>query len=471
MGNYLNWGTAKGAQKGFTLDTLPLMMRCEGSKDKTYTLIRFLMDTLEGDKALRDEALEDMKFCEPSSKLDFDDAIRQLTSLEKSINDVGAIVKAKDDGCGQLEDPNFEGQIRKFVESAQEQLAKLRAVSDEALEHLTKVLQLFCEKPKTPIGETLKKLGDFKKDMEEARRQNLLAKAKKDKAEKKQRENEAKLKAKADKEAAKTGAKASAKSETKAKAKSAPSKARAGEAAGDSSPSRARADHGMKMMNVKIPEIPNLSHVAVKSKVSGGIKSPRETSNGLQLHGGHSDKPSVGRMTLGPGSRPDILGAYQAGRMSVGVPGMGRMSVGVPRSTADHHLSRDELKKLFHLPPSKHSSPEKQKGKDECPADTDEMQTSKSEKQTSDDKNSLLKSCLTQETGTFGTADDSKPKPAEAAATNEGKVKGTTHETVTTPFGTADDSKPAEAAATNEGKGKGKKGKKGGKATAGSADA
>merc|ERR1719408_609768 len=93
MGNYLNWGTNKGAQKGFTLDSLPLMMRVEGFADKTYTLMRFLMDTLEGDKTLRDEALEDMKNCDSSSKLDFDDALRQLGELDKAVRAVDDIVK------------------------------------------------------------------------------------------------------------------------------------------------------------------------------------------------------------------------------------------------------------------------------------------------------------------------------------------------------------------------------------------
>merc|ERR1719359_1437493 len=78
MGNYLNWGTNKGAQRGFTLDTLPMMMRVEGFADKTYTLMRFLMDTLEGDKALRDEAIEDMKLCDSVCKMDFEDVLRQL---------------------------------------------------------------------------------------------------------------------------------------------------------------------------------------------------------------------------------------------------------------------------------------------------------------------------------------------------------------------------------------------------------
>ena len=50
IGNYLNHGTSKGQQRGFTLDTLPLLNRVEGFQDKSYSLIRFIMDTLEADR-------------------------------------------------------------------------------------------------------------------------------------------------------------------------------------------------------------------------------------------------------------------------------------------------------------------------------------------------------------------------------------------------------------------------------------
>merc|ERR1712194_181658 len=56
IGNYLNFGTKKGAQCGFSLDTLPLLARVEGFNDKTYSLMRFMMDSLESEKAVREGA-------------------------------------------------------------------------------------------------------------------------------------------------------------------------------------------------------------------------------------------------------------------------------------------------------------------------------------------------------------------------------------------------------------------------------
>jgi len=195
MGNYLNFGSNRGAQKGFTLETLSVMMRVEGFADKSYTLMRFLMDTLEGNKALRDSALEDMKLCVDVSRLDYPEMMRQLRDITKSVQDVHAIVKPGDspphpDGLSMLEDAKFEDPMRTFVSESEERLKALQTMADESAELLTKCQELFVEKKSVPLGETLKKIAQFKKDMEEARRQNLLAKAKKDKAEKKRVERE-----------------------------------------------------------------------------------------------------------------------------------------------------------------------------------------------------------------------------------------------------------------------------------------
>jgi len=89
IGNYLNHGTNKGGQGCFRLEDLSLLGRTEGVGDKTYTLMRFVMETLELDKAVREEALEDMKLCDAASKLDFTDACNRLADLEKAVKKSG----------------------------------------------------------------------------------------------------------------------------------------------------------------------------------------------------------------------------------------------------------------------------------------------------------------------------------------------------------------------------------------------
>ena len=189
MGNYLNHGTNKGQQRGFTLDTLPLLTRVEGFSDKSYSLIRFLMDTLELDRKVKDGAMKDLELCDSAAKLDFDESVRRLTEMEKKVMLVESNLK-------DVEMDAFQKVMQDFVTMAQEKLSKLREQVEEVQGLSKRCCDLFAEKPKTPTGETLGKLAAFRKDMEDGRRQNLMAKVKKEKAEKRKAEQQAKAQAK-----------------------------------------------------------------------------------------------------------------------------------------------------------------------------------------------------------------------------------------------------------------------------------
>eukprot|EP00746_Dinoflagellata_sp_MGD_P086932 gnl/MRDRNA2_/MRDRNA2_34463_c0_seq1.p1 gnl/MRDRNA2_/MRDRNA2_34463_c0~~gnl/MRDRNA2_/MRDRNA2_34463_c0_seq1.p1 ORF type:complete len:774 (+),score=233.86 gnl/MRDRNA2_/MRDRNA2_34463_c0_seq1:40-2322(+) len=200
MGNYLNYGTNKGAQKGFNLDSLALLNRIDGFADKSYTLLRFLADSIEHEGTILKDTLEDTELCDPVSKLDLDEALRKLGALEKEVAKVVAVVAptdSTDDGPSKLADPKFEKEMRGFAASAEEKLSALRLQADECAELVKKVTDLYAEKPKTPVSEILTKFASFRKDLTEAKRQNLLARAKKEKADKKRREEEARAAKKA----------------------------------------------------------------------------------------------------------------------------------------------------------------------------------------------------------------------------------------------------------------------------------
>ena len=83
IGNYLNHGTNKGAQRGFTLDTLPLLSRVEGFEGKAYSLLRFIMDEVDLD--VKAGAMLELKFCDEASKLDFDESVRRLSEMQKQL--------------------------------------------------------------------------------------------------------------------------------------------------------------------------------------------------------------------------------------------------------------------------------------------------------------------------------------------------------------------------------------------------
>lgn len=127
MGNYLNHGTNKGQQRGFTLDTLPLLTRVEGFQDKSYSLIRFLMDTLESDRKVKDGAMKDLELCESAAKLDFEESARRLNEIEKKVTSVEKSLQEINDDSGAFKTP-----MEAFVTTAQGRLSKLREKVEEA---------------------------------------------------------------------------------------------------------------------------------------------------------------------------------------------------------------------------------------------------------------------------------------------------------------------------------------------------
>eukprot|EP00927_Polykrikos_kofoidii_P038732 TRINITY_DN33156_c1_g1_i1.p1 TRINITY_DN33156_c1_g1~~TRINITY_DN33156_c1_g1_i1.p1 ORF type:complete len:1639 (+),score=436.28 TRINITY_DN33156_c1_g1_i1:144-4919(+) len=355
IGNFLNHGTNMGARAGFTLDTLALLMRVEGFDDKSYTLMRFMMDSLETDKRLRDEAIEDMKLCEASSRLDFTESVRQLTELEKNVSKVAdAVVPAPEATVAKIGDPQFESAMRVFVTNSQKQLGVLRESVEEVTELCKQCVDMYAEKPKTPIGETLTKFAHFRKDMEEARRQNLLAKVKKEKAEKRRNEEKAK-KEKAEKAKAAALAKGNALGGNGTGIGEAPPAV-----AADAEPAGAAVQ--MRKLHVKIPEKPHLAHALPRGGAASGSgahgKTPSGTSS-LPLpspRGGTGSSP-LQRPSMGPGAsaagRPsmghggprggEMLRASATGRISIaptahaasGSVRVGQSSAGLP-SSASH---------------------------------------------------------------------------------------------------------------------------------------
>ncbi|CAE7882828.1 FH4 [Symbiodinium microadriaticum] len=167
IGNYLNHGTNKGAQRGFTLDTLPLLSRVEGFEGKAYSLLRFIMDEVDVD--VKAGAMLELKFCEEASKLDFDESVRRLSEMQKQLAILEEALGPPGDGEGEgKEKPSrfgehFEAEMRSFLTDAKLRVSKLQQQSDEVQELSKTSCDLFAEKPRTPAPETLGKLAAFRK--------------------------------------------------------------------------------------------------------------------------------------------------------------------------------------------------------------------------------------------------------------------------------------------------------------------
>jgi len=189
--------------------------------DKSYSLMRYLLECLETQKPLRDKTLEDLKLAENASKLDLDETVKRLAELDKKVRNAEEMVRPRGEDATEAQDPErglvndakFEEPIRKFALEAKSDLCLLTEQRDRVLVLVNRTCETFGEKPRTPVAETLKKLSAFRKDMEDARRSNLLARVKKDKAEKRANERAA---AAANKAAAASGAGSSATGSSKA---------------------------------------------------------------------------------------------------------------------------------------------------------------------------------------------------------------------------------------------------------------
>lgn len=371
MGNYLNYGTNKGAQKGFSLDSLALLARIDGFSDKSYTLLRFLADSIENEGTILKDTIEDTELCDPVSKLDLDEALRKLGGLEKDVSKVVTAVAPGDgsaDGPSKLADPKFEKEMRSFTASAEDKLSALRTEADEVVELVKKVTDLYAEKPKTPVSEILVKFATFRKDLNEAKRQNLLQRAKKEKAEKRRREEEAKAAKKAGataKAAAKDdGVKTAPKEEKAASSKSSsqsPPKAAGGSpGAKDKSPSGAKSPtdgliNPLKILSTKTfhVHIPD-KHKDLFSVAPAVLKKKErrisETSSGLVM----GDASPDGSLELGPaakkfaersdgGNRKTLMpdaGKSSRTMLNSNDPPM-RMSIGVAQT---YKKSNDDMK-------------------------------------------------------------------------------------------------------------------------------
>merc|ERR1712007_195321 len=148
-------------------------------------------------------------------KLDLDDTVKRLADLDRKVRKAEEMVRARGEDATEGQDPErglvndakFEKIIRSFAVEGKSKLSLLIEQRDRVLVLVNRTCETFGEKNKTPVAETLKKLSAFRKDMEDARRSNLLARVKKDKAEKRANERAT---AAANKAAAASGAVSSA---------------------------------------------------------------------------------------------------------------------------------------------------------------------------------------------------------------------------------------------------------------------
>jgi hypothetical protein len=244
------------------------------------------MDSLESDRGVRDDALDDMKLCDASSKIDVDDAVARLGKLEGAINQVVKYVKPTE-GDPKVKDDKFNSNMSDFATQAQEKISDLKAQVTQVADLTKQCCDLFAEKPKTPSGEFLAKFALFKKHMEDARRENLLAKAKKEKAEKKRAEKENQPK----------------KDNTKTE---------------EAKPKAAPASAPMRQMKVKNPEFHNKAGVGGKQEVGvdrreakslvGGEKARAALLANMAMEA--KDKPA--RATLDRREAKSLVGGEKA---------------------------------------------------------------------------------------------------------------------------------------------------------------
>merc|ERR1712194_30743 len=100
--------------------------------------MRFMMDSLESEKAVREGALEEMKLCEECSKMDFEDVKKRLSDLDKSVTSVVGVLNPEDEKK-KIADEKFNGVMDVFTKDAETRLAQVRNDVQFITEHVDKM--------------------------------------------------------------------------------------------------------------------------------------------------------------------------------------------------------------------------------------------------------------------------------------------------------------------------------------------
>jgi hypothetical protein len=188
IGNYLNSGTNWGSQRAFNLESLISLCDVESYAEKNFSLMNLLCLHLEQACPSTYDVLVDLQECAEAARVDIEESKKKSQEIGKSLTYVEEVAARSTD--------KFGDEMRAFVESAKESSERLLEKVSAAEELQKRINEKFGEKPQQAVGEVLTKLGKFRKEMDEARRSNIIRKAKKAKEAAKRKEEEEKEKKK-----------------------------------------------------------------------------------------------------------------------------------------------------------------------------------------------------------------------------------------------------------------------------------
>eukprot|EP00397_Hematodinium_sp_SG-2012_P001727 GEMP01001732.1.p1 GENE.GEMP01001732.1~~GEMP01001732.1.p1 ORF type:complete len:1513 (+),score=371.15 GEMP01001732.1:435-4973(+) len=197
-GNFLNYGSNKGAQLGFALDTLSQLSRVASPVEKNVSLVHFIAETAwcESRESLK-AALDDLSGCLDASKVDFMDACRRSNDAEKDVRRVEAILEKMNQPPESSVESRFSTMMQNFTQEGRAQLVQLQERRDALQKLMPQVSSTFGERVDTPITESLEKLGLFRRDLQnalnanherECKRKTRLAREKHNAVDRKKRE-------------------------------------------------------------------------------------------------------------------------------------------------------------------------------------------------------------------------------------------------------------------------------------------
>ncbi|CAD7954016.1 unnamed protein product [Amoebophrya sp. A120] len=194
IGNFLNYGTAKGSAFGFSLDTLDKFGQTASFSAKDYTLAHALCEELwnESRDSLK-QFLEDLKECEVAGRVDFADCKKRAKDLEQQVEYVRKTVGVKlpDEDAADGSTTVAEGKptsttatitplfgsaftkgMEEFVINEKKRVTNLTKKIEKLEKKQTELVSFLAARNGTALQDCFSTLAKFRKLIEQSMRQN-----------------------------------------------------------------------------------------------------------------------------------------------------------------------------------------------------------------------------------------------------------------------------------------------------------
>lgn len=153
LGNYMNGGSSRGGISGFKIDTLDKVREIKSTKSSSFTLLHFIVQTMQQHYPKEWDLTEEQQAFEASTKADLETVSKNIQSLQLSVT---KCTNYMDEAEKLVVDGDlFHPRFAEFSVGKSKELEKLRSDCDDTSKRANDVITLYGESPQKM------KLADF----------------------------------------------------------------------------------------------------------------------------------------------------------------------------------------------------------------------------------------------------------------------------------------------------------------------